>query len=540
MLKFWDATRTAVVLILAVGFTSCEHTDPVVPIPTTSGGQKAAASTSYFGVNLTGSVTSFATRPDFDGLYARLHITAKIVNPLAGPQDESDWTRAASVFGVNKVDSTGVSVDVTINGVQVPTVIPFTYNYDSATHTWTPHLSVASDTPWVSLAAGTTFGITFKNVAATQSKITTGTDVVGMVGTFGAAFAPGTWVVSDAAKPALLSAISAIQTKFDTLFTSKVVNDVAIPMSPRSDGIKSVVFHVAGLKGAQVVDIQIDVQLSSTLLRGPLPTDPTSAADVVTSGIFAGDPEALSKIQVTGGNTQTMAALLPGSAEWVGIQSKDIVTFKHECQQMKALLETHYGYNRLDRLVLLADILAGYTDYSTDPQFLSNPTCPTDEDKTLLASAGFPIKDLTNPVHVSSDQLDDLAGLVRPAVVKSWTADVLADKKKSVQSLFASHVLLIDCRAKANCDGIDPTIVASSDLVGLLMQLQADHFGCKDPLVSSNHQQTGVKFAFVVAGDTQNYDFEGWGTSDVEKGIAKVRLRRAVTGDNTWECKPLP
>jgi len=479
-----------------------------------------------YGVNLTGQVTTYTVKPDFAELYAQIEVSAAILHPLSGPSAESDWARFASFVGIANLQSVSTGIDISVDSLNLPTVVPFSYSYNSGTHAWTSNFSNSYHTPWVRLKAGTSFNITVHDVASNNSNITTGADFINFVSTDGPALGGASWAISATALPVLQTAADAVQGKLQTLFTKTVTNTFSTQIQPLNNGINGIVTHITDLQGQALVDVTFRVKLANTLIKGPLAVDPAKASDVNVVNLFSGDPEALTKLQTTG-ISGPIKATLTALAEWPTLKSTDENAVVQACQSLKSDLETIYEYNQIDRLILLADSLYGYSNYRTDPTFFNNATCPTADDKAFLKMIGFELTPLTRKPTVTSAQLNELAQLT-----KGGAASVVAD----VQSMFAPQVIFTDCRASNPC-AADPTIMVPSDITDTLIGMNATHFGCQDRIRTPDGTRTGVNVAFAVGSD--NYVFEAWGKTYVDDGIAKLQLRKAVSGDHKYDCSAI-
>ena len=506
--------------------------DPIVGVIV-----KPVTETKFFGVNLKGEKKKFANRPDFAELYAQLVVSAEITGDLGGPDAELIRDRAKAFFGISDLTSVSTSIDIEVDGLKVPTIIPFSFTYDTSTRQWNPNFSDLAFTPWVRLKPGTAFKINLHDFASNRSTITTGSDFLGLVTSVAPAFGGSGWLVSEASKPALTDAANAIQSRFMSDLSPSVKNNYSTIIRPLQENTKSIVAHVTDIKGNKIVDITFEIKLANTLLKGALSPDPKSADDIIVKNLFNGNPDALTYLQLTG-KDGNLNKILPGSQSWEFLKSTDKNIFVKACQNMKSELTSEYEFATIDRLAVLGDIISTKTSYLLDSKLFSNLSCPTEQDKAILKKIGFELVPFNRKITVTEKQLNQLAKLIKGA-----DKNVVDD----VSAMFYDQVMFRDCRDNDDCDKIEPEIVSNQQIVDILSELKADHFGCKGSITDTVGSNIGVTVAFsqknIINGQekSSNYVFEGRSKSNsyIDEGISYLRLRKAKIGDKDFTCKDI-
>lgn len=478
-----------------------------------------------YGVNLEehGQGDAFLPKPLPNRYYGQLVFRPSITKSIVQGTDAKGLLDHLKDLFRQEVTEFGISSVPTIDGVRLPQVVLFSYQYDSNANTWTSDLREEYVSPLVLLSGSTPLEYEFSFVAAKQGQSKIAKAVSNVVNTMGA-ISPGSWSVSQLSKPVIDQVTSSADSIISNMLTKTVNANVHNQFQPAFNGRRSKSYKMIGKGNETLAVVEVSVRLVNQL-DGTIQENLTSDFQ---QSIPTVDPvvDARSTLKIDG---------KPGSqsiGQYLRSDDNGLITnlrnsennseeFRDQCRRIINRISDTARYSIIDVMRIMQRVLKETRFEASVELYDSN--CLTNDELDLLMKMGIPLVRPTLEADFDEDVFNMFGNYSRDPIN-------FADKRVVLEEEFADTVsLTLDEQSKSlvpvyrNSAIQDRVPISLSKEVWLnyVAQFEVAKFCCyRRPIIGEDYQRNGAIIFLRTRNSATVYQMElYWQTSPLINNI---------------------
>lgn len=494
MMKWQHITLKGLLLFfIGILLTGCIQSKPTPPIHNSNG--------TLSGIHTTiQTEEKFTPKPIPSYYYGQFLVETKLYkNAVRGPNSQEFQDYLFKIFGT-KQKQFGVSLAPIIDGIKLPNVILFSYEYDSRNNSWRSDYTPEYISPLIKLNSNTVFTYALQHHTSNNVQSSLVQKVNTIINDY-SAIVPGAWTISAASRPIIEEVSQTADGLIGSFLSQSTKADLKSNLQPAFNGRKSQTVRISDDQGNPLADIRISIRLTNSLLNPQL--------EEISSDFMAAIPkmnhyiDPLNVIKISGQESRTVREDLNGAIQNL-VTLTDPEAFGNSCQEMlNNTLQNRYGLTRFDALNVMRYLLVNSTKFSKSKS-LYNSGCLSDEDLELLNLMNVPIK--LNEEFLPYDPE------LYPEIGKLMQSPQDRSNVNHIKRFFSDDIFIVteDNESRGLIEGYFPgNAYSKEDIITLFSEMNVARFCCiRRPSIEGESLKTGQQMFFRRAKEQTLYSME--------------------------------